>query len=202
MRIGIDCRAYGSTHGYMGKYIEHFISYLIENTDTNEYVLFLNDREFGEFLVESPRFRAIKTSAKIGSVSEQILLPYELYREKLDLVLFSHPSVPFFYLGKTIIILSDLVSYFYPEKHLKGSWMRLLQTAILRQSIRKSRSVITLSEVLKHDIIEIFDTPEEKIQVIPPMYPDSTLKMKASRENEVKQFFLKEHISERYILSV
>lgn len=43
MRIGIDCRMYGPSHGYMGKYMESFVSYLLENEDTNEYVLFFND---------------------------------------------------------------------------------------------------------------------------------------------------------------
>lgn len=119
MRIGIDCRTYGSSHGHIGKYIESFVSYLMENEDGNEYVLFFNDRETGEIISESPRFRAIKTSVKMGSISEQLVFPYELFKEKLDMMLFSQSNTPLFYFGKTIIILSDLISYFYPEKRMK-----------------------------------------------------------------------------------
>lgn len=118
MRIGIDCRAYGSSHGYIGKYIENLISYLEQSEDTNEYVLFLNDHEAGEFTSKSPRFYIVKTSVKMGGIAEQILFPYELSREKLDVMFFPHPSIPLFYLGKSIILLSDLVPYFYPEKNL------------------------------------------------------------------------------------
>lgn len=119
MRIGIDCRSYGPSHGYMGIYMESFISYLMENEDANEYILFFNDREFGDFTQKSSRFRAVKTVSETGSWSEQTYLPYELYREKLDIMLFSQPSIPLLYLGKSVIILSDLVPYFYPEKRLK-----------------------------------------------------------------------------------
>lgn len=45
MRIGIDCRTYGSSHGYRGKYIESFVSFLDENEDTNEYILFFSTNE-------------------------------------------------------------------------------------------------------------------------------------------------------------
>ena len=50
---------------------------------------------------------------------QAVELIYELYKEKLDSVLFSHPSIPLFYFGKSTIILSDLISYFYPEKRMK-----------------------------------------------------------------------------------
>jgi len=40
---------------------------------------------------------------------------------------------------------------------------------MLRHSIQSSDTVIVLSEILKHDLIEIFDIQEEKILVIPPM---------------------------------
>lgn len=117
MRIGIDCRTYGSLHGYIGKYMEYFVSYLMENEDENEYVLFFHDREVGEFTIpKSSRFHIVKTSTQIGSVREQICFSYELSKEKLDVVFFSHPNIPLFYRGKTIVLLPDLVPYFYPGK--------------------------------------------------------------------------------------
>ncbi|MDD5377254.1 MAG: glycosyltransferase family 1 protein [Candidatus Gracilibacteria bacterium] len=198
MRIGIDCRAYGPSHGYMGRYIEHLVSCLIENEGTDEYVLFFGEREWSDFTMKSPRFRTVKTSAKIGGLREQILFPYELSKEKLDLMLFSSPNIPLFYFGKSIIILSDLVSYFYPEKRLKGIWMRYWQSLILRQSIQKSSSIIVFSEVLKRDIIEISDTHEEKIRIIPPMCLDII----PQSETEAKQFLSKEGLDREYILSV
>ncbi|NDK19435.1 glycosyltransferase family 4 protein [Candidatus Gracilibacteria bacterium] len=198
MRIGIDCRAYGPSGGYIGKYMESFVSYLMENEDTNEYVLFFSDRGAGEFTSESPRFRTIKTSVKPGSSSEQIFFPYELSKEKLDLMLFPSPNIPLFYFGKSVIILSDLVSYFYPGKHLKKSWLRHWYHFILRKSIQKAGSIIVFSEILKRDIIEIFDTHEEKIHLIPPM----NFPIKGGEENEAKQFLMKENISDKYILSV
>lgn len=200
MRIGIDCRMYGPSHGYMGKYMECFLSYLEQNEDTNEYVLFFNDRELGDFTSESSRFRTIKTSAKIGGIAEQILFPYELFRERMDVVFFPSPNIPLLYRKKAIITLSDLVPYFYPEKRLKGAWMRYWHRFILRNSIQRSHSIIVFSEMLGRDIIEIFDTHEDKIQVISPMCPN--IPETKSGESEIKQFLLQEGINEKYMLSV
>jgi hypothetical protein len=178
--------------------MENFISYLEQNDDSNKYVLFFNDREFSDFHTKSDCFEIIKTTAKTGGLAEQIIFPYELRKEKLDLMLFSSPNIPFLYFGKSIIILADLVSYFYPEKHRKGSRVRYISNFILRQSIRKAQSVIVLSEVLKSDIVEIFDIHEEKIQIIPPMCQ----KIITGRDSEMKQFFSQENLSGKYILSV
>jgi hypothetical protein len=119
MRIGIDCRAYGENHGYRGIYIENLISYLDQNEDMNEYMLFFNDREFGDFVPKSSRIHIVKTSIQIESISEQILFSRELLRESLDHMFFLHPCIPFLYHKKTTLLLIDLVAYFYPEKHLK-----------------------------------------------------------------------------------
>lgn len=69
---------------------------------------------------------------------------------------------------------------------------------MLRMSMRKASTIIAFSEVLKHDIIEIFDTSEEKIQVISPLH----LQMQIGSEHELQQFFIKENFSKKYILSV
>ena len=198
MRIGIDCRSYGPEYGYKGQYMKNLISHLVKNDDGNEYILFFFDREFSEFANNSSWIHVIKTSAKIGSIAEQITFPHELYKQKLDLMVFGTPNIPVAYYKKSVVILSDLVSYFYPEKELKSSLWRHFSTFILRQSIGKAVSIIAFSEVLKRDIIEIFNTSEEKIQVIPPMCPE----IQFGDENEVRQFLMKEGIAEKYILSV
>ena len=201
MRIGIDCRIYGKSHGYIGTYIENLVSHLDQSEDTNEYVLFFDDKNFGEFLPKSPRIRTVKTGVKIGSISEQILFPRELLQVKLDHMFFSHPCIPFLYRKKTTILLVDLVAYFYPEKYLKWWLLQYWKGFILRHSIRKSDTIIALSDVLKHDLIEIFDIQEERISVIPPMFPELG-NTPMGKENEIQQFLLKEGISKKYILSV
>lgn len=199
MRIGIDCRSYGPVNGYMGKYLAEFISYLNQNQDTNEYVLFFHDRELSEFTTNSPRFRTVKTSSKIGSLSEQLIFPYELSKEKLDVMLFSAPNTPVLYYGKTIVIVPDLVSYFYPMKHLKGSWRRNSSNFILRRSLQKASAIIAFSEILRRDIIEIFDIHEDKISIIPPMFLD-TLSEKVQTREEIQQALALENIHGKYML--
>lgn len=170
MRIGIDCRNYGPAYGYMGKYLASFVDHLDTNEDEHEYVLFMREREFDEFSPKSPHIQRVKTAIKSGGIMEHALFPLELQKKHLNLVLFPTSHIPLFYFGKSVIMLPDLVSYFYPEKHLSGSFMRFIQTFLLRMSIQKASTIIVLGEVLKRDIIEIFDTKEEKIHVLPPMH--------------------------------
>ena len=103
----------------MGTYTESLISYLAKNEDTHEYVLFCNDSEADEFIKISYPFRVIKTTARVGSFKEQTILPYQLYKEKLDLVFFPQPNIPLGYWQKSIVVLSDLVPYFYPDRYKK-----------------------------------------------------------------------------------
>ena len=201
MRIGIDCRAYGENHGYRGIYIENLVSYLDKNEDENKYILFFNEREFGDFVPHSSCIHMVKTSAQIESISEQILFPRELLREKLDHMFFSHPYIPLLYRRKSTILLIDLIAYFYPEKHLKWWLLQYWKSFMLRHSIQSSDTVIVLSEILKHDLIEIFDIQEEKILVIPPMLSNKE-DMQIWEENTINNFLLKEGISKKFILSV
>ncbi len=208
----------------MGKYLESFIDHLDTNEDEHEYVLFMSEREFDEFSPKSPRIQRVKTAIKSGGIMEHALFPLELQKKHLDLVLFPTPHIPLFYFGKSVIILPDLVSYFYPEKHLSGSFMRFIQTFLLRMNIQKASTIIVLGEVLKRDIIEIFDTKEEKIHIIPPMHitphPSPLLKGEGVKnennlpspsrrrvgdevwENEGAQFLRKENLNGKYILCV
>lgn len=201
MRIGIDCRTYGEKDGYRGIYIQNLVSYIHENEDQNEYVLYFHEQEFATFVSHSSHIHTVQTSIKIESIAEQILMPYELWKEKLDCMLFSHPCSPIFYKWKAILLLIDLVPYFYPEKHLKWWFLKYWKNFILRYSIQKAHKTIALSQSLKHDLIELFNIQEEKISIIPPMLWDYENIYNIS-EMEIKQFFLKEGISKPYILSV
>lgn len=199
MRIGIDCRIYGATHGYMGKYMERFIDSLAWMTDEHEYVLFFHDQELTDFDFASSRLRLVKTSARIGSIAEQVIFPYELYREKLDIVFSIAPYSPLLYRRKTIALLPDLASYFYPTKPFKGTWMRNWSNFILRQTLRKASMVIALSDILKRDIIEIFDIHEDMIRVIPPMMV-GVLDITESTPEDVRKLLVQENIQGKYIL--
>ncbi len=185
----------------MGKYLAELVSYLEKNEDENEYVLFFHDRELSEFTIRSSRFRTVKTSAQLGSLSEQIHFPYELSKEKLDIMVFPAPNTPVLYFGKTIVIVPDLVSYFYPMKHLKGSWMRNSSNFILRRSLQKASAIIAFSEILRRDIIEIFDIHEDKISIIPPMFLD-TLSEKVQTREDIQQALALENIHGKYMLIV
>lgn len=78
-----------------------------------------------------------------GSFREQIAFTQELYREKNSILCFLENRIFLcFIFKKSIILLSDLVSYFYPEKELKWTWMRHFHTFILRQAYENQLALL------------------------------------------------------------
>ena len=198
MRIGIDGRGYGSTYGYMGKYAEALVTHISKHTDAHEYVLIVHDQELNPSILNCPRLQVITIPTGLWKLGNHLYFTYELYRAKLDAMLFMEPKIPVFYVKKSIIIVPDLLSYFYPSKHAHVFWARHVEMFFLRRSIRKASHIITLSKTLKRDLIEIFNIHEDLITHIPPIY----VPLRIWKAVTAKNFFAQEHLHEKYILSV
>ena len=60
MKIGIDARMYSSGFTGIGRYTAELIRNLAKLDNDNEYVVFLNSREFEKFISPAENFRAAK----------------------------------------------------------------------------------------------------------------------------------------------
>jgi glycosyltransferase involved in cell wall biosynthesis len=100
------------------------------------------------------------------SWGEQLILPWRLSRQKLDLMHFPHFNSPIFYRRKQIITIHDITPMFFPG-HKMNSWLRRLGFWLTyKQSLRKAAKIIAVSEHTKHDIVSYFNIRPEKITVI------------------------------------
>ncbi|MBW6440661.1 glycosyltransferase family 4 protein [Patescibacteria group bacterium] len=165
-KIGIDARMYGYAQTGIGNYIRHLLEYIFKVDHENEYVIFLMPEEFDDFVLPNKRIRKVKVSAKWYGWKEQLLFPFQLYKERLDLMHFTHFNSPIFYFKKTIVTIHDVTPFFFPGHKMKSFIRRIGFRAVFFSSVIKAARVIAVSQNTKNDIRKYFKINKTKIKVV------------------------------------
>lgn len=165
MKIGIDARMYSSEFG-IGVYIAQLIEYLLKIDEKNEYFLFFNEPIFSKF--ESPREGVHKILADIPhySAAEQFRFLPLLWKQKLDVMHFTHFNAPIFYRRPSIVTIHDLTIKFFPGKKVISPFARFGYHFTLRSIVHHSKKIISVSEHTKNDLLKLYRLDPEKIRVI------------------------------------
>jgi glycosyltransferase involved in cell wall biosynthesis len=142
------------------------VAFLEKNDIENEYVLFFNEPHFSAYNPPNPRWKKVLVGARHYSYREQTVFLYRLYQEKLDLMHFTHFNAPILYKKPSVVTIHDLTLSFYPGKKMTKLHHRLAYNLTVKTITKHAVKIIAVSEHTKKDIIEILDTPEEKIQVV------------------------------------
>lgn len=140
MRIGIDAGFFGTKDRGLGRYTENLIENLKKIDKENQYIIFSGR--------ESKGWR------------RQILFPFKLKKQKLDLAHFTHFNAPIFYKGKFVITIHDLI--FSHMSFLK----RIAYKIILKSALKRAERIIAVSEFTKKEILRKYHINPDKIKVI------------------------------------
>ena len=171
MRIGIDARFYGSVGKGLGRYTERLVHELEKIDTENSYYIFLCPENFDEYEPANPNFTKILTYSRWYGIAEQLCYPWELYLRRLDLVHFPHFNVPVLYRSPMIMTLHDLILFHYPTEKAttRKSWQYWLKFHVYRfvltQALRRARTVITVSDFTKQDILTNYPGVSTKVVV-------------------------------------
>jgi glycosyltransferase involved in cell wall biosynthesis len=198
-KIGIDARMYGNEQTGIGNYIKHLIKYLAEFDQENEYRIFLLEPEFSRFVLPGKNFEKIKVTAHWYSWVEQIILPFQFRKKKLDLMHFPHFNAPIFYSGKRVITIHDLTPKFFPGHKMNSFFRRTGFWFVFYFGIKKAKKIIVPSRATKNDIIKYFKTKPEKIEVI---YEGINFKKKSQTPNVRDSRHSVSETSQKYILYI
>lgn len=166
MKIGIDCRMYGSAFTGIGRYCFELVRNLAVIDEENEYVLFFNEPEYSGFVPPNERFSKVFAGAKHYSAKEQTGFYLKIKKQHLDLMHFTHFNAPILYRDKSIVTIHDLTLSFFPGKKMKGILHRAAYQAVIGTIVKKAKKIIAVSENTKKDLIRILHVPEDKISVI------------------------------------
>jgi glycosyltransferase involved in cell wall biosynthesis len=201
-RIGIDCRLWDETG--IGRYIRNIVDNIAKTDTQNEYVLFVLSKDFDQINLPS-NFKKVRTDIRWYTLKEQLVLPFILYKQKLDILWVPNLNVPVLYLKRFAVTIHDLTvvkiktgkasAHFYPLYLLKrfAVWLPLYFSA------RFARAIFTVSEYVRSDLTETLNIDEEKVFVT-PCAVDS--KFKKEPLGKITEVCTKYRVSDPYLFYV
>ena len=206
-RIGIDARFYGPVGKGLGRYTQEVVDNLLEIDKVNEYVIFLGRENFDIFNTNNPRVKKVLADVKWYTISEQLLMPYYIWREKIDLMHFHHFNIPIFCPTKFVVTIHDLILIKYPSLRatkLSPVLYKIKNIAYrfaLNFAVRRSKKIIAVSEFTKKDILENFSIKPEKVVVTYEGVSKRLLK-KENRNKDTAKILDNYNIQKPYLLYV
>ena len=210
MKIGIDARTIlnpekGEAIG-VGHYTYQLIRHLLRLDKENQYVLFFDFhvrkkdiKKFNQPNVKIKFYPFSDYKKYLPGVYNEILGTATLTREHLDIIHSTSPMsrIPLSYRGKVLVTVHDLAVYKVPEVFSKIKKAKIKTK--LNLMVEKADKIIAVSQSTKKDIQEIYECPEDKIEVI---YGGFDKRLFGLSNISRKQFFKKYQLkkNEKYLL--
>jgi glycosyltransferase involved in cell wall biosynthesis len=204
-RIGVDARFYGPLGKGLGRYTQEIVDNIIKLDRENKYVIFLRKENFNSFECDGLRIKKVLADIKWYGLAEQLIMPYYIRREHLDLMHFPHFNVPIFCPVKYIVTIHDLILIKFPT--LRATTLgpviykikNLAYRFVISSAIARAKKVLAVSEYTKKAIIEQFKISPEKVVVT---YEGVTELSGANEPSDVNAVLNKYKISQPYLLYV
>lgn len=171
MKILIDARLYGLENAGLGRYTINLLSELSKIDSKNQYIVLLRKKYFDE-LTFPDNWKKVLADIRHYSFAEQVLIPGIIKKENPDMVHFVHFNTPFFYRGKFIVTIHDMLMHKFAG--LSATTLpaplylikQILYKIVFKKAILASRKIIVPSQAVKKEILEYFKVDEGKIEVI------------------------------------
>jgi glycosyltransferase involved in cell wall biosynthesis len=163
LRIAIDARKlrdYG-----VGTYVRNLLQHLSRLDRTTEYVVLCQESDRGLVGELGENFRAVAESSPGYSLREQVTVPLDLRREKVDLFHAPHYVLPTLTPCKSVVTIHDCIHLKFPQ-YLPNTLAYAYARGSLWVAAHRSSRILTVSETSKRDILEYFRVPSRKIDVI------------------------------------
>lgn len=171
-RIGIDARFYGPVGKGLGRYTQEIIDNIIKLDRENEYIIFLGRDNFHDFKTDNPRVKKVLADIRWYGLAEQVLFPFYIGRERLDIMHFPHFNVPLFCPVKFVVTIHDLILIKFPT--LRATTLgpviygikNFFYKIVISAAVRRSRRVLAVSAYTKQEIVRQFKIRSDKVAII------------------------------------
>jgi len=167
LRIGLDMRMTDLDYG-IGRYSFELAKKILEQDRDNFYYLFVRDPQKFEkagFNLYG-NVRLVRANYRHYSVPEQTLFFLLLNRFKLDLVHFMNFNVPVLFDRPFIVTIHDVVHHKLPGNKPSHLLHRLAYKFVIGCAAKHAKTIITVSNFSKRDIVETLNVPADKIKVV------------------------------------
>lgn len=185
MKIGIDARLYTQTG--VGRYIRNILSQLMDIDTENEYIVYLRKKEFPHFKIANKRWEKRILDIDWHTVKEQMMIPYILSKDQLDVAHFPYFNVPIFYQKKFLLTIHDLIVDHFDTGRASRLPLLLYKAKRLGYQLtttigaRRASWVTVISETTKKEAIEHYYIKPDKMTVTYDALDNHFLKIVRSR---------------------
>lgn len=198
MRIGIDVRSLSRPKTGIGYYTYNLVKNLLIIDNQNEYFLY-SCRDFDCELLKSFKNVTVRISKfKIGTLWVQIVLPFLLARDKLDIFHSTEAMAPLFVNCPVVVTVLDLIPILFPKGHdPKANLAAKLYPLVFK----RAQKLISISDNTKRDLIRVMGMPAAKIKTI---YLSANREIYHPVEDHVALSAIKSKygLGEKYVLTV
>jgi glycosyltransferase involved in cell wall biosynthesis len=163
VRIAIDARKlrdYG-----IGTYIRNLVRNLARIDRTTDYVLIVQPADVEMASELGDNFRTVPDWSGNYSIREQLSIPLDLRRERVDLFHAPHYVLPPLTPCKSVVTIHDCIHLRFPQ-YLPNRLAYVYARSSLWIATHRASRVLTVSETSKRDILRYFRVPESRIDVI------------------------------------
>lgn len=149
----------------IGRWLQNMVRHVMALSSGHEIIVLVNRargvRSFGIPV------RELASEVPIYSIREQIVLPMEIRRQRPDLVHYPNFNVPLMSSTASVVTLCDIIYYLFPKacpSRIGHEYARhMISTAA-----RKAKTIVTISEYSKRDLVDHLKIAADKVAVIYP----------------------------------
>lgn len=169
MRIGIEVQRIFrlNKHG-MEIAASELINEIQKQDKTNEYVLFAKKGADKDYINQTPNFKINSFSTVSYATWEQITLPKEIKKEKIDFLHATCNTAPIKCPVPLMLTVHDII--YLENLDFKGSayqnFGNIYRRFVVPRAAEKSKIIITVSDYEKRVITDRLNIPGEKVKVI------------------------------------
>lgn len=180
MKIGIEAQRIfrKKKHGMEVVTIE-LIRHLQQIDKQNEYVIFVKDDTDNQCIQETVNFKIVTVPGISYPDWEQIHLPKAIKKEKLDLIHFTSNTASLSINIPMVLTLHDIIymeSISFSGTHYQNIG-NLYRRFVLPRIIKKCDTIITVSKYEQERILNHFNLPKDKVEVVYNAKSDSFKKI-------------------------
>jgi glycosyltransferase involved in cell wall biosynthesis len=136
----------------------------------NQYFIFIKDDEDNDIIKDTDNFKVVKIKSAPYPYWEQVLLPAELKKHKVDLVHCTSNTAPIYAdVPPTVITLHDII-YLEKLNFSKGTLYQIFGNFYRRWNVprvvRKASKILTVSEYERQRILQHFKLPDDQVVTV------------------------------------
>jgi glycosyltransferase involved in cell wall biosynthesis len=164
LRIAIDARKlrdYG-----IGTYVRNLLRHLARIDQATEYIVLCREADREVVSELGANYKTVTVRSPGYSIREQVTVPLDLRRERVDLFHAPHYVLPALTPCKSVVTIHDCIHLRFPQYLRRMRLGYAYARGSLWVATHRSNRILTVSEASKRDILDYFHVPPSKIDVI------------------------------------